>query len=53
MKLYPSDAEAEKIHGRIDYSRISVVAKWKEDRQKLRLIHDLKRSGVTQRVQMK
>ena len=53
MKLYPSDAEAEKIHGRIDYSRISVVAKWKEDRQKLRPIHDLRRSGVNQRVQIK
>ena len=46
----PSEQALELRHGPITYSRIGVVAKEKQGRLKLRLIHDLRRSGVNAKV---
>ena len=43
-------AELEAAHGAVTYSRIGVIAKVKDGAQKLRLIHDLRRSGVNRQV---
>ncbi len=45
-------AELERRFGTITTSRIGVIAKVKNHVEKLRLIHDLKRSGVNSRVTM-
>ena len=37
-------------HGEITRSRIAVVAKQKQGKTKVRLVHDLRRSGVNERV---
>ena len=42
--------ELEERHGPITFSRIGVIAKEKQGRLKLRLIHDLCRSGVNAKV---
>ena len=52
LEWFPSDAAAEAKHGKVSYSRIGVIEKWKDQKQKLRLIHDLRRSGVNQQVTM-
>ena len=49
LEWFPDEATAEAKYGQIDYSRIGVVAKWMDERLKLRLIHD-RRSGANQKV---
>ena len=39
--------------GLVTYSKIGVISKEKAGKQKLRLIHDLRRSGVNEKVQFK
>ena len=46
LEWFPDEATAERKYGQIDYSRIGVVAESKHERLKLRLIHDLRWSGV-------
>ena len=53
LRLYDDEAELEAEHGPVYYSRIGVIAKMKAGQQKLRLIHDLRRSGVNKKVTMK
>ena len=52
LELFSTEAEAEAKYGKVVCSRIGVVEKWKHGEQKLRLIHDLRRSGVNQQVVM-
>ena len=52
LEWFPNDAAAEEKHGKVPYSRIGVIEKWKDQKQKLRLIQDLRRSGVNQQVTM-
>ena len=40
----------ERKHGPIHRSKIGVIAKMKGGRRKIRLIHDLRRSGVNARI---
>ena len=47
---YPDEATAAEAYGPVTFSRIGVVAKQKGDSLKLRLIHDLRRSGVNQQA---
>ena len=46
----PTEHVLEARHGPITCSRIGVIAKEKQGRLKLRLIHDLRRSGVNAKV---
>ena len=43
-------SELTSRHGEITRSRIAVVAKQKQGKTKVRLVHDLRRSGVNERV---
>ena len=43
---YPDEAAVVEAHGPVTFSRIGAVAKEKGESLKLRLIHDLRRSGV-------
>ena len=45
-----TEQELEARLGPVTYSRIGVVAKEKQGQPKLRLIHDLRRSGVNAKV---
>ena len=53
LEWFATDAEAEQKYGEIVYSRIGVVEKGRQEQQKRRLIHDLRRSGVKQQVTMR
>ena len=46
----PTLATLERKHGPIHRSKIGVIAKLKGGRRKIRLIHDLRRSGVNARI---
>ena len=50
LMWYPSEEVATAAHGPVTFSRIGVVAKQKGVQLKLRLIHDLRRSGVNQQA---
>ena len=50
LMWYPSEEAATAAHGPVTFSRIGVVAKQKGVQLKLRLIHDLRRSGVNQQA---
>ena len=53
MDWHATEQELEQAYGSVTYSRIGVISKIKGSAQKLRLIHDLRRSGINQRVVMK
>ena len=50
LEWSPTKAPLEKKYGTITQNRIGAFAKLKGNKQKLRLIHDLKRSGVNSKV---
>ena len=51
LEWSPTKGPLEKKYGQITQNRIGVFSKYKDNKQKLRLIHDLKRSGVNSKVQ--
>ena len=53
LDWHHTEEELERAYGKVTYSRIGVISKIKDDALKLRLIHDLRRSGVNQRIQMR
>ena len=52
MDWRPTEAALETDYGEVTYSRIGVIVKNKGPMHKIRLVHDLRRSGVNQRVRM-
>ena len=51
LEGFPNDEMLEAKVGKAVYSKIGVIAKLKGEKLKVRLIHDLKRSGANQLVQ--
>ena len=50
---YPSVAEAEHEHGKVTISKVGAVVTTKNEKKKVRLIHDLRRSLVNTKVVIK
>ena len=50
LDMAQSRSDLEQIHGTLVPSRIAVLVKEKEGVQKVRLIHDLRRSGINSRL---
>ena len=52
MDWRPTESALEADYGEVAYSSIGVIVKNSGPTQKIRLVHDLRRSGVNQRVRM-
>ena len=50
---YPDATEAEHVHGKITLSKVGAVVTTKNEKKKVRLIHDLRRSLVNSEVVIK
>ena len=53
LEWAPDLASLEQKHGPTFRSRIGVIAKEKQGRRKIRLVHDLRRSGVNSRIKVR
>ena len=48
VRVIPHRCCSRRKHGKVIYSSIGVIEKWKGEKQKLRFIHDLRTSSVNQ-----